>query len=442
MIAIGSRRMIQPERGMAAALAVAALVGAYAAATYPILSMQAVVAAGVVAAVLVTRLPLGTAALAASFYFDDYLSGGEAFLNPGKMVGALAVAIFAIEWFQFRDRIRWSPQLTAIVGIGLSLILSFAVARDQARAILISSRYVMFFLLFFLILQTVRRRRDADLLADVLVVAAGWSALLGLRNYLFVEGFYRAGGPIGDPGDFGFLLATTIPLALYRIGSAPPVRRVVAGAATLLMFAAVLMSFSRAALLGLAAAGAWALATRRLALRWGVIALAGIVVAGFAAYLVQPQLVQTSFELKQNVAQRNVDSRFTLWRVAGEQYSSSPLVGIGPGNYESRYVEFEYPAYQVETTHNAYLHVGAELGTVGLVAFCGYLAVSWLALRRRVADAACDQLVGALAAGFVVALVGAMFMTQQFYSPMWFLPALAVAVMRLSSDEAVTTDHR
>ena len=439
MIAVGvpeALRSRRPQVQTAVGLVAAAVVTAYVVAAQPILSLRALAAVGLVVLVVVTRLPLGTALLAASFYFDDYLSVGEGFLTPGKLIGALAVGVFAVEWLRYRDPIRWSPQLTAVVGLSLSLLMSFAVARDQDRAVLITSRYVMFFILFFLVLQTIRRRRDAELLADVVVAAAGWSALLGLKHYFFTEGVFRASGPIGDPGDFGFLLATTIPLALYRVGTAPGIRRVVAAAASLFMFAAVLMSFSRAALLGLAAAGLWALATRRLALRWGVVALAALVLSGFAAYLVQPELVQTTLELKQNVAQQNVESRFTLWRVATEQFETSPAVGVGPGNYEARYVEFEYPQFQeAQTTHNAYLHVLAELGLAGLVLFLAYLAASWAALRRRVGQVRTDQLMSALAAGFVVALVGAMFMTQQFYSPMWFLPALAVAVLRLQPAE-------
>jgi hypothetical protein len=48
-----------------------------------------------------------------------------------------------------------------------------------------------------------------------------------------------------------------------------------------------------------------------------------------------------------------------------------------------------------------------------------------------------DLLRTALAAGFVVAFIGAFFMTQQFYPPLWFLAALGTAVNRITSD--VTT---
>ena len=39
-----------------------------------------------------------------------------------------------------------------------------------------------------------------------------------------------------------------------------------------------------------------------------------------------------------------------------------------------------------------------------------------------------DQLQGAIAAGFIVACVGALFLAEQYYPPLWFLPALAASM--------------
>lgn len=424
--------VITPPRSVPAAVAIGA--GAVSAAWFvasdPTRSLQAMVGLAA-AAVLLARPNAALALLAGSFYFDDYLNTGQSFVNPGKVIGVLAAGAFLIEWVRRRPPLRPAPHFIAIVAFAMSLVLSFSVARFTPAALVIASRYVMFFLLFFLVVQLVRTADQAGWMADVVVAAAGASALVGLRNYFFDENWYRAGGPIGDPGDFGFMLATTIPLAIYRLSAAPGSRRLIAGAAVPLMFAAVLMSFSRAALVGLAVAGAWAIMTRRLAVRWGVAALACLLLSGTAAYLVQPELVQTTFEMKENVAEQNVESRLRLWRVAIQQFQTSPGVGVGPGNFEPRYVEFEFPEYiEAQTTHNAYLHVLAELGVAGLAVFVAFLVVSWRSLRqRRPDDPDADRFLTALAAGFVVALVGALFMTQQFYSPMWFLPALGVALL-------------
>ncbi len=77
----------------------------------------------------------------------------------------------------------------------------------------------------------------------------------------------------------------------------------------------------------------------------------------------------------------------------------------------------------------AYLVILAEQGAVGLALFLGYLALSWADLRRRFpGDKRGDQLQSALAAGFVVACVGALFLTEQYYPPLWFLGAVGASL--------------
>ena len=95
------------------------------------------------------------------------------------------------------------------------------------------------------------------------------------------------------------------------------------------------------------------------------------------------------------------------WGIALDEFGSSPLLGVGPGNFEKRYIEFGLATDDDGpiTTHNAYLNILAELGLPGLVLFLGYLAVSWRLLRRRIPDdPATNAFQSSLAAGFVIAL--------------------------------------
>ena len=68
--------------------------------------------------------------------------------------------------------------------------------------------------------------------------------------------------------------------------------------------------------------------------------------------------------------------------------------------------------------------------------FLAYLAASWGLLRRRIPDdPATNAFRSSLAAGFVIALVGSMFLTEQYYAPLWLLPALG-ATLTSSRDRA------
>jgi O-antigen ligase len=398
-------------------------------------------------ALTVRHLIVAVAVLSASFYFDNYLTGGtlhlrpeltdslaaaglDGFVNLSKLIGVVALLAWAVAWLSRRTSIRTTPHLAVIGGLSLVLLASMALAHDEARALLVASRYVMYFGLFFLIVQAVTERRHARLLVDVIIGASGVASLVALLAY-FGGHVDRASGPLSDPNDFGLVLACTIPLALYRLTGRSTPARIWTGICLVLISGAMLATFSRAALLGLIVAAVWAVATGRLRLRWAAMAMAAVVTAGAVAWQVEPDLFEQTLQQKQFVAQRNVDSRLVFWQVAVEEWETSPLLGVGPGNYESRFGEFRpYVGDEPPTTHNAYLHVLAELGLAGLAFFVGYLALAWAWLRRRVpGDPELDQLLGALAAGFVVKLVGAFFMTQQFYPPMWFFPALGAALL-------------
>lgn len=397
--------------------------------------------AGAGLAVVVMRPALATAFLVASFYFEGYLTGADTGLVTGsKLVGLIAVTAFAVDRVRRPRALVGSTQLWILVAFSLWIVLSTAGAYHRQEAFVSAGRYIMFIVLFFLVLQVARDRHHVDRLIDVVVLASGVAALLGLLAYLSgaVE---RASGPLENPNDFAFLLGSTVPLALYRLHRAPPPSRLLAAVVTPVLFAAILTSYSRAALVGLAAAGMWALLTRGFRARWCMVALAGFVVTGLLTYQLQPDLVRNTFENKQRISAQNVDTRATFWRVALEQTQSSPLYGIGPGNYVERYAEREYPlGGAVKTTHNAYLDVLAELGIPGLLGLLGFLGVSWSQLRRRSPwDLEADRLRRALAAGFVVAVVGALFMTEQYYPPIWFLAALGASLAGSEREVRVET---
>lgn len=432
MIAV--RRPADPRQAPAAAVVALTAVAAGAlAGSAPALAAGLAVAAA--AAAYASARPLtAVAAMVVSFVFEDWLAGvgSVGVVTPAKAIGLLAVGAWAIDWTVRGRPVRTTPALWAVVGIAVWVLATIATARDLERAVLVGSRYVMFAALFFLLLQAVDGDRDrAGLLLDVAVVSAAAAAAVGLLQF-FGGAVDRARGPLDNPNDFGFVLASTIPLALVRFGGGGRVRKVVVGAAAGLTFAGVLGTYSRSALLGLAVAAVFAVGTRRLPVRVAVLVVCGLAMAGFLAYRANPDVVDQALARKEAVADQNVRTRLGYWQVALAQWQSSPVLGVGPGNYEARFAEFgsRYLGDEVEpATHNAYLNVLAELGLPGLGLFLVFLGLSWRTLRRRPADdGATAALRAALAASFVVALVGSLFLNEQFYAPLWFASALGAGL--------------
>ena len=410
-----------------ALIALAAVVVAYASVTRPTLSVVVVVAVAALA-FAATHLGAAVAVLVGSFFFETYLSIGAGPATLAKGIGVVAMGAWLLHWTVARKPVTWPPMMWLLTALALWLLPSLAFSRDLSRGVVVASRYVMFFILFFVVVQAVvDRRANLDLLVDVTIAAAAIAALIGLVGFLS-GALDRAHGPIEDPNDFGFALAAILPLAILRFGRSVGRSRVLAGLAVAVLGLGILATFSRSALVGLTAAAVWAVLTRRVPARVAIGGAAALVVAAIVALNLEPDLVGSALERKQAVAGTNVDTRLAYWEVALDQFRASPIVGVGPGNYETRFAEFrlEFGSDETPTTHNAYLNVLAELGLPGVLLFVVFLAMGWVQLRRRAGPD--PQLRSALAAGFLVAVVGSFFLTQQFSAPLWLLAALGVGL--------------
>jgi O-antigen ligase len=449
----GSRRppLLAGAVILAIALGAAIVVGNWA--VLSLAGLVAIVALGVI----LCRLDLAVAVLAADFFFNAYVNHGAGLVTIDKGIGALAVTAWGLEWAVNRRPVLGARQLWLIGAFLLWSGVSIVVAQNDKAAFVTWLRYLTFATLYFLVLQTVRGdRRRADVLVSVVVAAAAVASAIGLVAF-FSHHVVRASGPIQDPNDFGFILGSSVPLAIYRVRwGVTAWGKVIWSAALAAILVCTLATFSRSALLGLALASLWALVTGRLRLRWLVAVIACLAAVGGVTVLAKPQLIQGALGQKAHVATQNVDVRFGYYRVELSEFEHYPVTGVGPGNFVYRFYQFApssreslpFPSnVQTISGEDAYLVILAEQGAPGLALFLGYLALSWADLRRRFpADVRADQLQTALAAGFVVACIGALFLAEQYYPPLWFLPALATSMASLrgvsaSDPREVTAGH-
>jgi O-antigen ligase len=96
-----------------------------------------------------------------------------------------------------------------------------------------------------------------------------------------------------------------------------------------------------------------------------------------------------------------------------------PLLGVGPGNFSSEVANVTgQPLGEASfVAHDAYLEVAAEFGIAGLVAFLAFLGMQWSRLGRAVSGQT-HPLAVAVRTSFVVALVGALTLSEQFFAPL------------------------
>ncbi|MEH6942739.1 O-antigen ligase family protein [Bacillus sp. JJ722] len=124
-----------------------------------------------------------------------------------------------------------------------------------------------------------------------------------------------------------------------------------------------------------------------------------------------------------------VVSRVTLWKTGLYMYKDNPVLGVGMGNYYTRYKEFvtKYPeldiGHDAYSVHNSYLKVAAETGTIGILAFLSFYVTYFLYLVRLYFKQN-DELGKIVAAGVFVGSVT--FMVQNISNNLIFIPQLNI----------------
>ena len=96
-------------------------------------------------------------------------------------------------------------------------------------------------------------------------------------------------------------------------------------------------------------------------------------------------------EITEGISEGNfaILQRLAFWTAAGRMFASNPVGGVGLGNYETRYQDFNLGSWEdsLGHAHNFYLNMAAETGVMGLAPFLAFLAVLLVAARRA-ADSA------------------------------------------------------
>ena len=72
------------------------------------------------------------------------------------------------------------------------------------------------------------------------------------------------------------------------------------------------------------------------------------------------------------LSDRNVQERFVFWQDALKIVRDHPVFGLGGGAFEETYRRYQSYYYSSTQTHNHYVQMWAEVGTVGLFIFLLY----------------------------------------------------------------------
>ena len=387
-----------------------------------------------VVGVALARIEIALMLLVASAPLEDaiHLSANPQ-LTITKLAGGLCFASFALYALSTHRRLYFDRLHAAVLLILALAMVSTLQAEDLASAQATTVRYASFAALFIVVSQFVGDHRVQRRLAWALVISSGIASVIALDRFLNGTST-QAKLPYGDPNDLAYILATTVPIAVWLLLQASRRARPVLLVTLGLMFGAIILTFSRGALVGLAAALIWHVLTEQ---RGRLVVVAGVIVVAVVSTLLliqlNPKQLQTGLNAKEKVASTNVNTRLDAWSAAARLASDHPF-GVGPGNFRLYYLEETGRPPGTDAlvvVHNAYLDVAAELGIAAMLVFLLYLGGSFV--RASVARARGNGppgLATAVRTALVVACVAGFFLSEQYYAPFWLLGALATAMWR------------
>jgi O-antigen ligase len=302
--------------------------------------------------------------------------------------------------------------------------------RSTTDALTTTTRYASFVALFFVVSQFVGDHVLQRRIAWVLSVSSAIAGAVASWNFLSGRTL-SARLPNGDPNDVAFILATTLPLAFWLLREQGR-RRLAAAALVGVISVSILLTLSRGALIGLAAAVVWlALAERRLLRPLLAGAAVAAIVLGVVVH-VKHNRIETGLQAKEKVASANVASRLEAWDAASRLAVDHPALGVGPGNFQYYfYSATDSPpgTERLRVVHDAYLDIAAELGPVAMLLFVAYLGLVFARLTgARRLELGPPGFAAALRVSLVIGCVSALTLSEQYFAPFWLIGGLAAAL--------------
>jgi O-antigen ligase len=262
----------------------------------------------------------------------------------------------------------------------------------------------------------------------------------------------RIGGPLASPNFFALVLIPVVAMAWSRVSSTTESsgRRAIAATCGGLSLVAMVLTFSRGALVGLALIGLILMWRARPSPRqWAALAL---VVA--IAFLVLPANYKARagavLEFLPGATQSDesdpsLRGRTSEVTAAWQMFLDHPVVGVGAGNYETRYQAYAeaigLESRRVERQpHSLPLEIAAEHGLIGLAVF-GLLL--WVCLSRltgatrqldRCGQVDTASMMDALWLGMVGWLAASVFLQLAYPRIFWVLLALVVCAPAVAAE--------
>ena len=334
--------------------------------------------------------------------------------------------------------------LVLLLGLGAILSIPLAIVPGEAweQFYNLAIKTILIFIVFVNVVRTEKRMRLLWFLVLIVSIYLSVNLIKDYQSGVFKIGAaetntQRVAGAIGNlfdnSNDLALHLVTIIPIA-FALGLEKKgmLRKLIYFPITLLMIAAVIITFSRGGFLGLIVMSL--VLVRKLGRRNRTTAMASLVFGVIFFLAVAPASysgrLSTIFDSAADVTGSSSQRTQVLKRsiLVALRY---PLFGVGLGN-------FHYKSFQELGTHNAYTQVAAETGIASMVCYIMFLVYPLKRLRmieRELYERNENSRFYYLAIGLQASLIG--YMVASFFAAVayqwyiYYLVGYAIALRRI-----------
>ena len=381
-------------------------------------------------------------------YFRPYelipaLSG---FKTMAFWIGIVTLTVYFVTQMALEGNLTARPRevnMVLLFGVAAMLSIPFAIDPSEAWATFVDF-LIKTILIFIVLVNVVRTEMRIKLLIYLALAVSIYLCFHLINDYR--AGVFKIGaaetntqrvagaikGLFDNSNDLALHLVTMIPLAfVLGMENKNPLRKIIFWGTTLLMIAAVIITFSRGGFIGLIAMTL--VLVRKIARRNKSVAI-GTLVLGVVfflavapgAYAGRLATIFTGSDLTGSSSQRTEIFKRSV--MVALRY---PLFGVGLGN-------FHHKSAQELGTHNAYTQVAAETGIAAMVFYIIFMVHPFRKLRmmeREMFERNDNSRFYYLAIGLQASLVG--YMVASFFAAVayqwyiYYLVAYAIGLRRI-----------
>ncbi|MCC7044027.1 MAG: O-antigen ligase family protein [Acidobacteria bacterium] len=384
------------------------------------------------------------AALRPQFMWDWALPAG---ITWSQYVALAAIAATAMSRLgqigpQADSALRQGPAFRIFVAFAAWICLTYVTAQRQDVAWPWFLEYLKIFVMFRVGAAALRKVDHIWAVFVLVTVALIYIAYEINVLYLFegrIDVYHRGYGGLDNNGA-GLMIAMGVPLALYAWQGTTQRWRWLFVMATPPMLHAVMMTYSRGAMLALLLVSPLMVfrSHRRLPLA-GV----ALVMAAMVPIMAGQEVRNRFFSIQQYEADGSANSRFDSWAAATRIANDYPLFGVGIRN--SNLVSHLYGAdVEGRTIHSQYLQILADSGYPALALYVSTFAVLFFGLwriRRRLrsvpdGDRRVPAMVSGVECSLMIFAIGGLFLSLEVFE----LPyALVLLGCQLIAQQALTS---